>query len=171
MKEIRWEPIPGFDCKLVSDTGEVKTTVRGENKVLAQNISDGGYPCISLWNGKRNKSIKVHRLVAASFVKGFAYGMQVNHIDGNNKNNRADNLEWVTPKQNTQHAIKIGLIKGKGENHNRAKLTQKEVDRIREYHKIDKISYSNLARIFGVSFSQIGKIIRNENWLDHSLTQ
>jgi hypothetical protein len=45
----------------------------------------------------------VHRLVAKAFVSGYDEGLQVNHIDENKQNNRYDNLEWVTSKQNNNH--------------------------------------------------------------------
>ena len=52
----------------------------------------------------------VHRIVAEVFVPN-PYGYsEVNHKDGNKKNNCATNLEWVTHKRNIEHAIKTGLI-------------------------------------------------------------
>lgn len=42
----------------------------------------------------------IHRLVALHFVPGYFDGAVTNHIDGNNRNNRADNLEWITQKEN-----------------------------------------------------------------------
>lgn len=56
-------------------------------------------------------SVKVHRLVALHFVENNLWKPCVNHIDGNIFNNHADNLEWVTPSENTKHAFKIWLIK------------------------------------------------------------
>lgn len=49
-------------------------------------------------NGQVAKSI--HRLVAEAFVSGYFDGAVVNHIDGNNRNNRESNLEWVSIKEN-----------------------------------------------------------------------
>ena len=60
-------------------------------------------------NGKP-KSAYVHRLIAAAFVENPDNLPQVNHKDGNTFNNRADNLEWVSPGDNVRHAYKSGLI-------------------------------------------------------------
>ena len=51
----------------------------------------------------------VHRLVAAAFLPNPDHLPQVNHKDGNTRNNRVENLEWVTASQNRQHSYDIGL--------------------------------------------------------------
>ena len=56
----------------------------------------------------------IHRLVAETFIPNPEGKPQVNHIDGNRKNNAADNLEWTTCTENSQHAYNTGLAKPKG---------------------------------------------------------
>ena len=59
------------------------------------------------------KNYRVHRIVCEAFHKKCEERVYINHIDGNKWNNKASNLEWVTPSENTIHAINTGLIKMK----------------------------------------------------------
>ena len=70
---------------------------------------DRKYLMISYCTNGNQKHVYVHRLVAMTFVPNPNNLPEVNHIDGNTRNNAADNLEWVTRKENINHAYMIGL--------------------------------------------------------------
>lgn len=70
-----------------------------------------GYRLTALfWKGK-GKTIKTHRLVAMAFIPNPLKLPAINHKNGIKDDNRVENLEWCTNKQNSEHAIKLGLIK------------------------------------------------------------
>ena len=106
------------------------------------------------------KMYLVHRLVAEKYVPNPDNLPQVNHKDGDKTNNRADNLEWVSNLGNRSHAVKTGL-QISGERCPWAKLTQKDVDYIREH---TELSSRKIAVMFGVSDSLIRTIRRKEAW-------
>lgn len=125
MKEI-WKDISGYEgFYLVSNMGRVKslpyeikyinkygveTTTNIKGKILnpskvGRGWDDGdGYLSVTLHNRSKNRRFLVHRLVAKAFVPNPDGKPQVNHIDGDKANNRADNLEWCTREENMRHA-------------------------------------------------------------------
>lgn len=106
------------------------------------------------------KLMFVHRLVAEKYVDNPEHKEQVNHKDGNKLNNCADNLEWVTNKENRKHAIENDLHTH-GEDCPWSKLTKQQVDFIRKH---TEFSSKELAPIFNVNASHIRTIRRNESW-------
>lgn len=114
MREI-WKDIPGYNGKYrVSNFGNVLSRNylnTGVDRPLVLKKHHSGYVFVRLCNGAgiKQKNMTVHILVASAFIPNPFCKPCVNHIDGNKANNRVDNLEWVTYKENTQHAIRTGL--------------------------------------------------------------
>ena len=108
---------------------------------------------------------KVHRLVAEAFIPNPDNLPQVNHMDGNKQNNRADNLEWCTNSENVKHAIDAGLFPC-GEQSTSSKLTARQVEEIRRIcvKGSHEFGIKPLARKYGVSPSTVASIIERRKW-------
>jgi HNH endonuclease/NUMOD4 motif len=113
----------------------------------------------------------VHILVAEAFLAPKPTSRHtVNHIDGDKTNNRCENLAWATHLEQTQHAIRLGLMDPRhlkkftllGETHRQAKLTE-EIVRVIRYAPI-RFSSVDLAELFGVHTSTISKIRTRKTW-------
>lgn len=105
-----WKPIPGKPDYLASSLGRIKALSRtvptwNGYKTLPEIImalrDRNGYAACKLGN--------VHTLVASAFLAPDAGRKYVNHIDGDKKNNRLENLERCTATENMQHAWRTGL--------------------------------------------------------------
>jgi len=130
-----------------------------------------GYLFITLRIAGRTVGCTVHGLVAAAFLPPRPSPQHtVNHRDAIKTNNHADNLEWLTPLQQIQHAIKLGLMDPAhlkkftllGEQHRQAKLTE-EVVRVIRYAP-PRFSSLDLAELFGCSTSTISRIQNRQTW-------
>lgn len=118
MKEI-WKDIPGFEGSYQASTlGRIRSLDRTiirrassrrgsyeaklKGKILTQVTGVQGYQFVPL--GKEFPSRRVHQLIAKTFIENPDNKPMINHIDGNVKNNRIDNLEWCTNQENQVHA-------------------------------------------------------------------
>lgn len=148
MQEI-WKSINGYEGYYkVSNLGRVKSLEREivrsdgvkytiEEKLLSQIKSADGYISVKLSRSGKSKSFKVHSLVAAAFVDGYFDGAEVNHKDCCRHNNAANNLEWVTHRQNIQYSILMGNHVSKVANYT------KENNPNYNNHKLHEIYKSN----------------------------
>lgn len=100
-----WKEIKGYDNYKISSYGNVMNM---KGKVLNGDKAKGGYHRVTIRNNKKAKRFSVHRLVAINFLKNPNNYPIVGHIDNNPSNNKVDNLEWCTQKQNLEHAAKTG---------------------------------------------------------------
>ena len=165
-----WRDVEGFEEKYqVSNLGRVKSLPRNgtikEERLLKFNEDDDGYFRINLSIAKRVSTTKgAHRLVAQAFIPNPENKLQVNHKDGNKQNNLVENLEWCTNRENQQHAWDTGLqIAITGEDHANSKLTQADVDAIRERFKAGEADFE-IAKDYVVDSTQISRIRKGLRW-------
>ena len=98
----------------ISNHGRVKSLKFGKERILKPSLIGKGYPAVSIcYSKKKQKCELIHKLVAFAFIPNLDNKPQVNHKDGNKLNNHIDNLEWVTIKENIQHAWNTGLFEDK----------------------------------------------------------
>jgi NUMOD4 motif/HNH endonuclease len=155
----------------VSNYGRIKSinthSVNPPNKetILKQKINRGGYCYITIY-GLKKKSYRIHRLVALSFIPNPLNKTSVNHKDGVKINNHVSNLEWVTTKENNEHAKIIGLLKPlKGEDTPRHKLFVKDIYNIRKVARVNKIAvYKQLALQYGITIENVRAICDFKSW-------
>ena len=158
-----WRQIPSLPNYEVSDLGCVRQ--RKTNRPLKAYRTHNGYLRIELSrSGKRiNKSI--HELVMSAFVGSRPGGFQVNHIDGDKVNNHLSNLEYCTPQENTDHAIRIGIrnIAPKGEKCAASKLTEAQIIKIREM-VAHGVTQRLVGELFHTTQSNVSRIVSKESW-------
>lgn len=104
--------IEGYPNYYVDDIGRVFSKSSGQYRELVQRDDRYGYPKVTVCKDGKKTTKNVHRLVAEAFVGGYSDGLQVNHINGNKHDNRADNLEWISGQDNRRHAYRTGLNHG-----------------------------------------------------------
>lgn len=97
-----WKKISGWPYS-VSDSGRVRNDRNG--RILA-GFFVRDYHRVLLSNKGHLKKFMVHRLVAEAFIPKPDGNMEVNHIDGNGRNNHVSNLEWVSHSENVLHAYR-----------------------------------------------------------------
>ena len=173
-----WIDIRGFEGQYqISSLGRVRSVERsvpnrwGPNgktipeKILVLNRAHRqGYIAVHLYTGSRCSRRYVHRLVAEHFVPNPSARPQVNHRDGDKTNNAADNLEWVTARQNCQHAIDASLYEmARGERAGSAKLTEENVIEIRRMVAAGA-THKDAAARFGIGRKAVTKIINRQRW-------
>lgn len=173
---IKWKDISGYKGHYqVSNLGRVKSLRRFiynkhnggyfcSEKLLSINLDNGGYPLVILQRDRNRITTKVHRLVCIAFHENPENKPCVNHIDGDKENNRADNLEWCTYKENSNHAVSIGLISPlRGSESHASKLSDKDVGEIKAYLYFN-FKYAFIMDKYNISQPHVSFIKNGKMW-------
>ena len=167
IKEEKWNDISGYTGVYQASTfGNIRSFYRSQ-RILKPFFSKGGYKLVKLCRDRKEKTLSIHRLVAITFIPNPNNLPQVNHLDGNKRNNNILNLEWTTNGLNKKHAYSIGLtVPLMGEQRSNAKLSNQLVLIIRKlYQDFPK----NILAIFfsnelNVSDAIIYDVLANRTW-------
>lgn len=119
-----WRPVVGYETQYeVSNFGEIRRipyVVKQKNKwggysvftreamPLKKCLLPNGYYAIGLWDGVKQNTTPIHRIVAMAFLEKPEGKDCINHLDANPKNNRVDNIVWCTQSENIQYAYDNG---------------------------------------------------------------
>lgn len=152
------------DYYTVTDKGEFFSDNSG--KMKTRNRAGTEYQIINFMkeDGKK-KTYRAHRLVLMAFnpVENMDV-LEVNHINGNKKDNRLQNLEWCTGSENQQHAFKTGLQQArKGQKSNFSKLSEQDIDLIFQLRK-QGLLQREIAEKVGCSRSNVSYILNHKTW-------
>lgn len=141
-------------------TGEYHIKFKRPESELKQSINRGYYR-LGLTKDGRQKYFKVHRLIALAFIPNEENKPFINHKNGIKTDNRAENLEWCTAKENVQHAFNAGLFNSrKGEKNSNAILNESQVIEIRA----SGLKCTELGKIYNVRPEMISHIRNRRNW-------
>ena len=163
----RWKRLYGYPDYMVSTSDRVKSFRTKPDKlnggrIIKGSTSNYGYKVVGLVNIDGAKNLKVHRLVAMTFVANPDNKETVNHIDGNKANNSINNLEWNTLRENIEHAFDNGLCYSP-----RIAVLQftMDGDLVREFESINEavrqtgIDHRNISRGCNGTYRQAGGYI------------
>lgn len=156
----RWKPIECYeDYYLVSNKGNVKS-IRSE-KILKPRIGKQGYYYLVFSVHGKRKTVKIHRLVAMAFKSNPHHYQMVNHKDENKLNNHANNLEWCTPKYNTNYGTaKSRMIRSRIKDGNTRRIVAVNIFTREKYIFSTR---HECARTLGVAHQSIRQFLNDKN--------
>ena len=148
-----WKPIEGYEDYMVSNMGRIRSIAKNRRfkseRILKPARYSNGYLFVILCRNKDDhKSHMIHRLVAKAFLENPDNKQEVNHINGNKQDNRADNLEWCTASENKIHAYRTGLRRFSN------KQLQRIIERASPVEQIDLETGAVIARYESASAAE-----------------
>ena len=171
---IEWKNIylDGIEsCYSISNNGQVLN--RDTNELRVPSNTPNGYLRIILYMHGKSYAFSIHQLVAQYFVPNLdpINNIYIDHKDGNKHNNWYWNLEWVTPKENTQRAIALGLTDPKSRNQPKGSKSGVSIYTEEDAHNACKLleqglSNKEIADKLNVSTEFVRSIKRGRAWVD-----
>ena len=154
-----WKDVKGYEgLYQVSDLGRIKTK-RGTIRKLTQNKN--GYLYVNLCKDGKIKNFPVHRLVALAFIEPHEVGLTVNHKNEDKTDNRVENLEWLTRKDN----LNYGTHNARVSKNRKGKCSGTEHF---NYGKLGANSHTHKGKVVGVSIENPEVVVEFDTAADAS---
>jgi len=167
LDEILWKKIPGFDNYEAHPAGEIRNKKNNRIYLSESKQHRYRYVCID------KKNIVAHRLIALTFCPNPLNLPQVNHKDGNKRNNKSENLEWISASDNVKHSYtldrkickptrqtKIIITMRNGENH-----TYNSLEEAARAMKINRATITTCLTSDGIYCGVPGLQNKTDRWL------
>lgn len=165
-----WKKVEGFENYEISNLGRLKgleviTKFGCGFKKYPERICNfwhdkKGYEYYTFFVNGKNRHKLIHRLVAKAFILNPDNKPQVNHINGIKSDNRLENIEWCTAKENLEHAVLNGLNIKHGIHNYQSKLSLKDVEHIRN----SNLTQKELSIKFNISQTGVSRILLNKTY-------
>lgn len=163
-----WKDIIEFQSRYeISNFGNVRN--KKTQRILKPREHSGGYLQINVINNGKAKNYYVHQLVAKYFcdIPKDIKNKDVNHIDGNKKNNFYKNLEYCTRSENIRHSFYTNKNRNRfGEQVWNSKLNSKDIENINKIKKEQKLSNKKIAEMYNISESQITRVLNKKTYVN-----
>lgn len=171
-----WKPMLNYeDLYEVSNLGRIKSVTRNNIDSIGRNVQRRsqiiksipkkiGYCFINVYRDGKRYKYNTHKIVALTWIPNPENKYTINHINGVKHDNRVENLEWCTVKENVHHAIATGLSKRKGTDNTNACLDEKQVVEIRSSYIKKKGNIKKLSEKYKVSTSIISDVVNNRTY-------
>lgn len=173
MKNEIWKKIPNYSLYEASNMGYIKTFNWKNKKVekIMKPALDGSGYLRTMLKGDDGifHTIKMHRIIAKTFIPNPENKPTINHKNCIKTDNRISNLEWVSISENVKHAYKQNCMTNKGECNPCATLTDKQVLEIRKNYEYGKNckkgkTKQQIAEEYGTTFNVIKQLIQGKTW-------
>ncbi len=167
-----WAEVPGYNGWYeASNQGRVRSWRRPGKPseraphphVLSPAATRGGYLFVGLSLDGRTWQARLNRLVLIAFIGPPFEGAHACHRNGDNQDNRLENLYWGTAKENAQDKKRCGTH-ATGEKVNRSKLKRKQVAEMKELHAGGGWTYDRLGEKYRVNGSTVWRAINGKTW-------
>lgn len=163
-----WLPVRGYEGLYeVSDLGRVRNIAARKGTVpgliLRHRETRDGYLKVVLRDCGRDRAMTVHRIVYEAHCRPLGADEEVDHVDGNKKNNCRLNLDAVNRLENMQRSFRRGRAMARGEAQGRARFTAEQVVAIRRRVSQGELQKA-LAAEFGVTPTAINCIVLRKTW-------
>lgn len=162
LESEHWLPVAGHEGRYeVSNLGQVRRVRDGY--VLRPHRTRRGYLTVALYRDGRHRTHSVSRLVALTFVPGYAPGLTVDHMDDSTDNDRADNLQWLDRAANLRRT-QVGKPKNRGSKSGMARLTEGTVAEARRRFSAGEATPAELATEYGVALGTMYSALTGKTW-------
>jgi hypothetical protein len=162
MTKEKWKIIPEAPKYEASTLGKIRNA-ETKRELKFSEIRRGYKIFKAYYKDGDKRNMTVHKAVATTFVPNPDNLPQLNHKNGNKADNRMENLEWCTCKQNIKHAFKEGLRKKTYTIEHRAKITEKMARRIKMGLEMG-LRQNELVDIYNVSKSTVEGMKNGSRW-------